>query len=473
MHTLIFILTCLFTTSLVADPYNTAPAERENGVIVFDLKRAINTALTSSRKLAYHFDAIEISEMNLDIAASEFDWQIFPRADSGFIGGGSAGFGVTFGAGVYASKKFGCGTKISVNPSIEQGGNAFNANLRTSISQPLLRGFSWEYTMSPYRGAQFAQRNTYRALYKAQINLILQAIQYVYEIARNKAFVELDKESLERIKKFCGSTKMKEKMGLCDAMDVYRAEIELKRAEDALDQSQDRLLDTIDSFKDLLTIPQDVEIDVDVEIEYEKVNIDLDYAIDVALGNRVEMDQAEDNLSEARRLSRISKENLKPDLNLVVDYTSFAYDEVFTRAFTTKRQSRWGIGFTTSTDWDKTRDSAVYDQSKLTIDEQERNLDQTHDNIVMEVKKHLRMLNRAEYKIALQEEQIENSQKEYRLAKLKFEHGLANNFDLIQAEKNLRQAESQMLSAIIEHRIGEFKLLAILGTLVDKPAICK
>ena len=84
----------------------------------------------------------------------------------------------------------------------------------------------------------------------------------------------------------------------------------------------------------------------------------------------------------------------------------------------------------------------------------------------------IRTLSRTEEKIVMQEEQIHNSQKESRLAKIKFNHGMANNFDLIQSEKNLRSAQNGLISAMIEHKITTFKLLAALGTLADKPGMC-
>src|SRR5262249_41963903 len=158
--------------------------------------------------------------------------------------------------------------------------------------QPLLKGFGREYTLSPLYAAQYANRSACRALYVSQIRLILQTITGMYEIARQKALVALEKESLERIQKFCTSTKMKERIGLCDALDVYRAEIELKRAEESLDQSQDRLQDAKDSLRDILALSLDQPIDVDVPIEWTPSPISLEEAIGVALDNRIEIDQA-------------------------------------------------------------------------------------------------------------------------------------------------------------------------------------
>jgi uncharacterized protein YqgC (DUF456 family) len=46
---------------------------------------------------------------------------------------------------------------------------------------------------------------------------------------------------------------------------------------------------------------------------------------------------------------------------------------------------------------------------------------------------------------------------------------MANNFNVIQAGKALRNAQQNHWNAIIDHIIGEFQLLAAMGLLIDKP----
>jgi outer membrane protein TolC len=449
------------------------PLEEEGkATLILTIEKAVSIALTASRKLGSAYSAVEQAEINMETAATEFDLKILPKGDMGFVGGGPAKEGWTIGTGVEFYKKCIRGTRISFNPSFMKAAKDFRSNLRASIKQPLLRGFGVEYNLAPIRAAQYGKRTAYRNLYIAQSRLIMQTIQAMYDVARLEAIVELEKESVQRIKNFCASTRVKERIGMCNALDVYRAEIELKHAEEGLNQSLDRLQDAKDGVRDLLSLDWDQEIEITVPLEYEPVQVPIEEAIEVALTHRIEVDQARDHIQESRRLMRQAKDNLRPDLNLAVDYTSFAYDEMFTRSWSTKRESTWGFGLTTSSDLYKVNENAAYEQSIINSDEAMRNEEQLRENIILDVKRVIRTLARTEEKMAGQEEQILNSQKESRLAKLKFAHGLANNFDLIQSEKNLRAAQNGLISALIEHKITTFKLLAILGTLADKPGIC-
>lgn len=444
-----------------------------NGGLVLNLPSAINIALSAQRRLGSALGNVTQSEINVELAESDFDVKYIPKGDVGYTGGGKAGGGSAYGAGVEIFKKFKHGSRFSFFPSFMKAAHNYQTNLRTQYTQPLLRGFGSEYTLAPLRQAQFSNRTALRSYYLAQVRLILQTVQGLYDVTRQESYAELEKESVARIRKFCISTKMKEKIGLCDALDVYRAEIELKRSEDALNQALDRLQDAKDTLRDTLALPLDQEIKVEVPMGYEVMVISLENAIATALEERIEIDQAYDQLDECRRLQFMAKSNLKPELNLVVDYTSLSRDEAFTRTWTNKREARWGIGFTTSTDVCHVRERAAYDQSILTTADAQRNAEQACDNVILDVKRTMRGLTRSQEKIKMQEEQIENSTKEFHLARVKFEHGLANNFDLIQAEKNLQASQTGLVSAMIDHKIGQFKLLAAMGMLADKPENCR
>lgn len=476
MRSLTFLFIFLFGVSshLAADE---TLCDQENNPavqsLVLNLEKAVNIALSAQRRIGNAKEAILLSEINLELAESEFDLRFIPKGDTGYIGGGRAGEGFTFGTGVEASKKFSNGTRFSIYPSTMKAAKHFKSNVKTTLTQPLLRGFGKEYTLAPVFAAQYANRGAMRAYYLTQVRLILQTVTALYEIIRQQSLADLEKESMARVKKFCLSTRIKEKIGLCDALDVYRAENELKQAEDSLNQAEERLQEAKDHLRDTLALPLDQPIQVDVPIVYDPVTISLDEAVKIALESRIEIDQAKDALQESRRLQRIAKDNLWPEVNLVIDYTSFSRDETFTSSWTNKRESKWGIGFTTSTDIAKPRETAAFEQSELAVSDAQRNMEQVQDNVILDVKRTLRSLQRAHDKIVLQEEQILNAKKGFHLARIKFEHAKANNFDLVQAEKTLRLAQTAFISAIIEHKVGEFKLLASLGMLADKPGFCR
>lgn len=471
MLTLIKILSLLFFlkwfSSFACPEKITQPSHR----IVLTLTDAISQALNSNRQLLGTVDQLTTAQFGVDLAGTEFNVQITPNGRAGFVGGGKGAGGWSVGGGVDFNKKFISGTQISIGPTILKTGDRYHTEFRAVFSQPLLRGLGSEYQLSRILSSQFALRTAYRDLYTAQVQLILRTIQALYEIAKGEKSLQLYQESYERVQHFYQAAKLKEKIGLSDALDVYRAGSELRYAEDALSSVRERYDEAEDTLRDLLALPLNQEIAVELPLVLTPNTLKLEEAIQIALENRIEVEQAEDQKSENRRIARVAKKNLFPELNLVMNYTNCGRDEIFSRSCTRHREGTWGVGVTTSADFDPVAERIVYEQSLLAVDAATVGIDQVKANLVLEVKKSTRQLQRAFQRLHLQERQMKSTKGELSLAKVKFDRGMTDNFHVIQAEKSLRNAEQAYWSALIDHIVGEFQLLAMLGLLIDKPHI--
>ena len=300
---------------------------------------------------------------------------------------------------------------------------------------------------------------------------MVRTIQALYEVVKAEKILQLSQESYQRIRRFHQAAKLKEKIGLSDALDVYRAELELRHAQDGLTGARERLQEVEDLLRDLLALPLDASIEVDVPLHYTPNVVELEDAIQLALDNRMEVEQSEDERAESRRMSKIAKKNLTPELNLVFEYANVGRDEIFTRTWSRHRESTWGVGLTTSAEFNPVGERIAYEQSLLEAEATLRGIDQAKALLVLEVKKTMRQLERAYERIHLQEGQMKTAEGELALAKVKFDRGMADNFNVMQAEKSLRSAQQSYWTALIDHIVGEFQLLAAVGLLIDKPCI--
>jgi outer membrane protein TolC len=438
-----------------------------------DLPMAIGFALNQNRALANAADGVLRAKLSLDLSKSAFDIKFTPSADMGLIGGGEAGFGSTIGGSLEWCKRFTFGTKVSIRPYATVDAHRHHTGVKAMIVQPLLRGFGREYTLAPVFAAKFGYRSSYRSAYLAGVDLILRITSQMYNILKQERLLEFDLAVQERQKHFYNSIKIKERIGMADSLDVYRAETELKQSEDSINNSREHLQDSYDKLREILALPLGRNIKINLSTEYSPFMADQEQALETALMNRVEIMQAHDRLKESQRLALLAKKGLMPDLDLVIDFSNIGSDEYFTNTFTNRNDSRWGFGLSTSTDWDKATQDTAFRQALLNVDNSKRSYEQAQDSVVIDVKHAIRSLKKAGLRIALQEKQIHSSEGGLRLAKIKFDRGLANNFDVIQAEKTLKQAYGLHLGALIEHKIGEYKFLAALGLLVDKPPFCQ
>lgn len=455
------------------NPPSTSNATYPSHSLILTLESAISQALNSNRQFLETVQNLTQAQYGIDLANSEFQISFTPKSQAGFAAGDREKPRLTFGGGMDVSKKFPYGTLISVAPSIVKFGEKTHTEIQTTLTQPLLRGLGREFQLANLHSAKFSLRTAYRSLNLAQVQLILRTIQTLYDIVKLERSLILNQESLKRIDQFYRAAKLKEKIGLADSLDIYRAEIELRSAEDALKNTRERWEEAKDILRDLLALPLDAEIQIDVPTRFTPHPVDVDQAIDMALNHRIEIEQSHDEWSENKRLSHLAKKNLSPELNLVVNYSNLGRARHFGDSFSKNRENIWGIGLTTSTDINSLSNQIAYEQSLLANASAVRGIDQTKATLVIEVKKAARQLDRAYERILLQEEQIKTANGELHLAKIKFDRGMADNFNVIQAEKTLRSAQQNYWTAVIDHIVGEFQLLAAVGLLIDKPSLSK
>ena len=86
-------------------------------------------------------------------------------------------------------------------------------------------------------------------------------------------------------------------------------------------------------------------------------------------------------------------------------------------------------------------------------------------NIANEVRAAARNVERVGKSIVLQERNIDFAEKQLRLANLRYQRGLASNFDIIDAENNLIQARSNYVSLLADHHVSLIELKRVTGTL--------
>lgn len=454
----------LFALFISAMAINSSPAQ---AVETFSLEEVINRALTANRNMIDARDDIRRAAMRLDIAEAEFELKILPGAGIGVSGGDDASTQADLNLQVSLQKKLAYGTDVSLTPGIQHTDDGYLSRARLRVTQPLLRGAGKDVTLSGVYGAQYAQRTSDRNFYLRQVDIVFGAVQRVYTIIRQQELMRLQAESARRLSDHAEAAAIKEQMGLVSAIDLYRARIQAGQASEDLLRIEEAYSEALDSLKFFLALPLEKEIAVTAPLSFDREPLDTNEMIEAALLNRVELAQSRDAIGEARRLSTLAKNDTLPELNVMLSVlrTADAQDD-FPGPFPDKTE--WGISFGSSTDVMRTAEKIFFEESLINVDAAIRRQETIRDDIVSQVKREVRGLLRLEKAIDSQEEQIHQARGQMELAAVKFQHGLASNFDLIEAETALRRAQTQLISAVIDYILGQYRLRAVLGTLIER-----
>jgi len=450
----------------ISDSKLTEPAE--NSVLFLTLSEAINQALRSNRNIENALDNVTGAHYTFVSADSEFELKIIPAGSvrlSGYSGEDNQDtekFGLEF------SKNFSTGTRIYLTPGITHYDENYETSIDAFLVQPLLRGLSTEYNLSGVRSAEYGERTASRTLYRTRVTTMLNVVRSVYNIVHYREILRLNEESAGRLEGHVEAARVKEQIGLSSPIDVYRAEIQLNQALETLNIARESYLDAIDELKIILNFPIESGINVNAPLDYRLIEISPEEAIGIAIENRVEIEQARDALAEAERLSRVAKHGILPLVDLELNYKRYGEDEEFCHSMDFDKDS-WGVGLVAEGDLWRTSEKAQYQLSLLAVKSARRRLALWIDEIQKEVKRTLRELTKSAKSIDIQKEQIHQSEGKLELSQVKFSHGLASNFDLIESERELLNAQSRLLGAVTHYIVSTYRLKAALGTLMEKP----
>jgi outer membrane protein len=435
-----------------------------NASVSLTIEQVINRALIANRTLVQSAENRVSASLSLQAAESDFGWMITPSAA---LGTGSGETEREVRAGLNLTKKLSSGLNLGFSPSFQKTGGSSTAGLNVSLAQPLLRGRNRQYNLSAVKGARFSVLTANRDFFLTQVNTVVSAVIAAYDVIRKKELLRLNEEYVKRLRGHVEAAQIKEKFGMAASMDVYRARIEMKQAEDSLSNARESYRDTLDNLNILLALPMHTEVSFDAPLQIDPLDITEEKAVETALNRRIEIKHAENMITESERLSRVARHSILPELNLEVGYfSSSSLDNVHDSGF---NNGIWGVRLVSSTDLRRNRERISYEQALLSVNSAERNRELKKDEIIREVKTALRNLRVSENSLKIQEEQMKQARGKLELARLKFRYGLAGNFDVIEAEMELRRAETSHLSAAIDQIIGIYRLRATIGTLLEPP----
>jgi outer membrane protein TolC len=430
------------------------------------LAEVIRLALEANRNLISSAYGVDGQELSLKAARSDFEVKLFPQAEAS-----ATTEERRVGGGISVQKEFSMGPTASVRPEVfrnydSEESKAYGSQLAVSLTIPLLRGFGSEVNLDRVKSAEHALRNLKRSHYLVKVNTVLEAVAATYNIIQQRELVNFFQAQSERFKGHAVMAEAKEKIGLATPIDVYRAQIRLKDSQNSLNRAQEALRNAGDRLKIVLATPLERALEVEAPLLIQPVDVDAAQAVETALANRVELKQADDDIEEAKRESRLSKNKLLPELNLTSTYTRLGNDDALSEAIEFSEEG-WSVGLTSTTDWARSEEKADYQRSMLTIKQRRLSRLTRMDSIKREVRQFYDALQKAQERMQIRNDQIDQARGKSALANIKFNHGMANNFDLIEAETELQEARTNLLAAQIDYIVGTYRLRSAMGTLVE------
>ena len=424
------------------------------------LDEAIQYALAHNRDLAKGELNVKGSQLAVDSAKSAFDLKVVPSTQ---LSADSSSSGKTWLVGARGSKMLASGVTASLSPSVGELGGTPYSLVSVGLDVPLLRGLGKEYAMAGVDASLYALQSAQSAYYAQQVSIVLRTVQSVYDIAQRNMQLDLLDEQEKLLRHHLEIVKIKERAGLAEAMDAYRAEIRVKSLQDDLTVRRQELADALGELKKLLAIPQAGVVTITAPLDYAPFAIKGDEAMTIAMKNRIDVLQSQRLERESERQLRLAKNNLLPQLNLQLNYNLSGNNRDFDLD-----QKTWLATVTSDNDLFRTAEKNAYQQQLLQYQGMKLDQETLRENVSQEVRSELGNIDKHRERIALLEEQLRQTRGKMLLAESKFRNGMADNFALLEAQEQMQRARTELFAERVAAIVGLYRFRSVLGTLLAR-----
>ena len=357
--------------------------------------------------------------------------------------------------------------RSQVGTGADLAGPSRFSDLRLLLTQPLLRGFGPTATNFELDNSRRARETQERAFDLGRERLAVQVAAAFYQVVQQRLLRAVAEQSRERSDGLQRASEARLEVGLVSKLDVFRAQLQAAQAEEALLRAEAGLDDALERFRVLLGVPPTDPLEPEAVVlpETEAAPPEpVQVLVERALLNRREIEETRAQAGDARRAASLAKQSLLPQLDLNLGLTRAGVGTTLTESF---RGADRGLTFFVSTSYPLARAAAV--AAKATADlevvARDRALAQRRLEIESEVRAAAREMERIRKSIDLQGKAVEVADQQLRLATLRYQRGLASNFDVVDAESSLMGARNALVGLRTSYQVARIELMRVTGTL--------
>jgi outer membrane protein TolC len=341
------------------------------------------------------------------------------------------------------------------------------SDVRVTLTQPLLRGFGPNATHFDVVNARRARQAQERSLELSRQRLAIDVTAAFYQVLRQRQLIEVSRQSLERSEGLRDASQARMQVGLASRLDVLRAELQAAQAGDALVSAETALAGSLERFRFLLGLPpsEPVEPEGSALPDLEAAEPQpLAALVAEALAKRLELMEARDQVGDADRALRLAGQNLLPQLDLNLSHQRLGAGSDFGSAFR-GADGRTTFFVSSSYPVERAADRAARAVARLSLDAATRALQQRQFEIEADVREAVRALERIRKSVDLQRQSVDLAEQQQRLATLRYQRGLASNFDVVDAEASLVGARTALVGLLADYQVARMQLLRATGAL--------
>ncbi len=422
---------------------------------IYDL--LAGATVTASDRNSATLSAIEASESNSQTASFSFT-QLVPT-------GGSVSFGWD-------------GSRQESNAQIFQEPTFYDAGATFSFSQPLLRNCG---RLATERNILVARTNSQlsRQEFERQVTATVQQVVEAYwNLVEARQQLVVAQESLGLARELHDRNRIQVEVGTMAPLEMVQSEAAIASREEDIIRATAAIGDAEDVLRQLLNLPSgelwERAIQPTTPPETERVAIDVDDAIATAYAERPELRTEELRLAQADLDAQFFRNQLKPSLDLAVDYGLSGVGLNFSDALSQVTgldfrgwQARLVFAYPIQNRAARAQ-SAI---ANLDLERFQTLLDQQKTTIATEVRRAARAVETAAKQIDAARISREFQEKNLEAERKRYENGMSTSFQITEIQEDVTQARSNEVTATITYRTALAEYYRAIGRLLEQQGV--
>jgi outer membrane protein len=357
--------------------------------------------------------------------------------------------------------------------------SSFSSGLNFHYVQPLLQGFGRYATDRAILVAQNTSRVS-RQDFRLEVTTITQQVVNAYwGLVNAREQLGVAQESLQLARDLHSRNQVEVQVGTKAPLELTQSEAAIATREEGIIQATSAVGDAEDTLRRLLNIPSGSLWETPIVPTSDpktntKVTINVKEALGIAVTQRPELTTQELQLAQAKRDADYFRRQLKPQLNLQVDYgyTGFgpSYNTAFNqitgldfRGWTVQLQflypiqNRTARAVSATANVEVDRFQALYDQERTVVEGEVRTAARAVDTAVKSIDANIKARE-------FQEKNLDAEKKRY-------ENGMSTSFQITQIQDQLTQARSAEVQATVNYRTALAEYYRAIGQLLDQEGV--
>ncbi len=344
------------------------------------------------------------------------------------------------------------------------GPSAWNSAAGLRLTQPLLRGMGYEVSHESWTQAEHDLVYALREFELFRQRFAIDIAREYFELVGQTQTLANQERRHDEAQFDRSKAEALYRVGRSDEQALFRARRrEIETENDVID-ARAGYQRALDAFRIRLGLSAATAIAVaDQEPDFELVDMDDTSAVAAAAHNRLDLRTAEERIDDAERAVRLADHGILPDLNLDAAYGLDGEGSALDRA----APDRWSssIGLSMQLPLQRTLERNRAAVARIALHQAVRSRVLLHDQLELEVRDQLRQLRSMEQQVILQRDQIEYERRAVAVTQIRYEAGVLDNRDLLEARQALIDAQNTLIRLKVDHFIRRLELHRALGLL--------